>query len=75
MTVVLGYLIIGAIVSIVETTMAYLDAKKLGLTIYDLNPELVGSKKAIIILAMISVSIVLAIVWPGQVYYWIRRIV
>lgn len=69
------YAIIGIIVSIVELIMAYRDMKKLGLTIYDINPKLSQSSRLLRTCIMISMPIILAIVWPLQVYHWIRRFV
>ena len=72
------YLIIGIVVSIAETSMACLDMKKLGLTIYDICPEpirLIRPNKIVIVLVIIAASIAIAIIWPVQVYHWIRRFI
>ena len=69
------YLIIGIIVAIVEMIWAYIDMKKLGMTIYDINPNLTQVNRAIVVLTMISIPIELTLLWPWQAYHWIRRIV
>ena len=68
------YLIIGIVVAIVETIMTLVDLKKLGLTIYDLWPDL-EYKRVFTICVLMFIPIVIAIVWPMQVFHWIWRIV
>lgn len=69
------YLVIGIIVSIVEGAMSLYDLKKYELTIYDVWPSMSQLNQTQIVLVGILASIDLAIVWPVQVYVWIKRIV
>ena len=70
-----GYFVIGIIVAVVETIMALVDLKKLGLTIYDLYPELKQKDRGFTICVLLFVPTIITIGWPIQVYHWIRRIV
>jgi hypothetical protein len=68
------YLIVGIIVAIVEEVSMFIDMKKLGLTIYDIWPMLKGLDWVTMAFMFVTSIIVVAILWPLQVYVWIRRI-
>ncbi len=69
------YLIIGIIVAIVETVMALVDLRKYELTIYDIWPWLKDMNRVFTVLTFAFILIGLTIMWPVQLYVWIRRIV
>ena len=70
---VVVYFIIGLIVSAIEIVMAYRDLKKYGLTLKDIVPVIDSLNNAWIVFGMICTFIMLAVVWPVQVSYWIYR--
>ena len=70
-----AYLIIGIIVGIVEVISALVDLSELGLTTYDIYQSHWYKRKGFIKLGWILAVIWLTIIWPVQVYHWIRRIV
>ena len=68
------YIIIGLIVSAIETVMAYRDMKNMGLSLKDICPAISPLNNAWIVFGIICTFIMLAFIWPAQVSYWIYRI-
>lgn len=68
------YFIIGLIVSAIETVMVYRDMKNMGLSLKDICPTISSLNNVWIVFGMVCTFIVLAVIWPAQVSYWIYRI-